>query len=526
MPKRSPLHISALEHLVAQQRYTPPRTIAHQIERIEALAADLRPGDLVDERTIVRRVTGFDASIEAPAHIPAEVLLADLSALAERLSEAASLQAVHVTRPVITAEALAEQWGVARRTLDRWRRRGLVGFRVCGPGGRRRLVFAERAARAFAAREPALLTRARTMRRHPATAHAHLADQAASLASQDHIGVSRAASRLACSLGMSPATARRSLRRADLTRRERGEPTTFVTPHRLSQRDRRLVDRALARGVRTTRLAERLGVSPATIHRVGLERRLDRLHRLRLVAPDDLDQHAVDAALDPPSTRTRLACWPEPIEIDPHEFTKAAARASPTPMQTERAMLVARGALVARAGWLIGAMPRSTPPVAELDRAETDLRWAAMLGWTLLRQQLPVIARAIVQHETPLSHTTIRVALEAAWSAVNTDAAPERRGRLAAPVGIALTRALSRPMLRPTSSSPLWLGAGFLFPPTGQVSALARLDARDHPVLNARFGLRGEHPRTAADLAETGQTSTRAVAEAERRLRRARREVA
>src|SRR5690606_20148253 len=111
------------------------------------------------EDWIVRRITGFPARIDDPRQIVGAALLADLSALAERLSDRAALPA-HADTGTIGIDGLTELWSVSRKTIDRYRRSGLIGRRVRDANGVVRIVFSPAAVRGFAQKRGPRIDRA------------------------------------------------------------------------------------------------------------------------------------------------------------------------------------------------------------------------------------------------------------------------------------------------------------------------------------------------------------------------------
>ena len=123
-----------------------------QIERIEDLAVEIDPALNYPEDWLIYRITGYRPEIDIPATLVGAALLGDLSALAERLSDAAALRAHELSGPTAPIEELRRRWRVSRKTLERWRRAGLLGLRVRDPSGGAHLVFPERVIRAFESR--------------------------------------------------------------------------------------------------------------------------------------------------------------------------------------------------------------------------------------------------------------------------------------------------------------------------------------------------------------------------------------
>ena len=138
MPRLTAFHVPALEDLARQLRFLPRARLLEDAARAEALAGDVEPGVRYPVEWIVFRVTGHrpDAPTSAgdarnagdagaPSTVEGEHLLADLSALVERLTLAARLREDEAPAArTLSLEDLRTRWGVTARTLERYRRRG------------------------------------------------------------------------------------------------------------------------------------------------------------------------------------------------------------------------------------------------------------------------------------------------------------------------------------------------------------------------------------------------------------------
>src|ERR1043165_3443217 len=141
MPAFTKLRISALDDLARQLRFAPAETLRRQLERTRTLAAEIDPAIAYPEDWIVFRITGYRPEIAEPAAFPGGALLADVSGLVERLSAAAKVSQSELDAARhLGLDALCARWRVSRKTVERWRRMGLVALRVRGARGKPRLL--------------------------------------------------------------------------------------------------------------------------------------------------------------------------------------------------------------------------------------------------------------------------------------------------------------------------------------------------------------------------------------------------
>jgi RNA polymerase primary sigma factor len=130
----------ALKQLADQQvRFVPPLRRLEQLKRTERLLADTVDDKQYPYQYVCYRITDYRPDAYPDLLISAEELKHDLGLLIAEL--AASLPAMPVeemAEPVMTLEEMSEKLNVTTKTLNRWRKRGLIGLPVLCNG--RRLV--------------------------------------------------------------------------------------------------------------------------------------------------------------------------------------------------------------------------------------------------------------------------------------------------------------------------------------------------------------------------------------------------
>ncbi|MEC9373356.1 MAG: hypothetical protein VYC34_05900, partial [Planctomycetota bacterium] len=391
MPRLTSLRVAALEDLARQLRYVPRDTLRRQLQRIEALAAEIDPAINYPEDWVVFRVTGYRPDIAEPATFVGEALLGDLSPLVERLSEEAEFTTADLPEGALSLDELAERWSVSRKSIERYRRQGLVAHRVQDESGRVRLAFTPEAVAAFEARRAGDLSRAARFHRISAADEASIYVEALRLRARFGWPLTRLASELAARHGRSREAVRQLLIRLDA---ESTSPA-FKSRPQLTPRQRRAIDRAYRWGVDPAHIAERYARSAATVHRIVNQRRAAALRRF------DLDGPMSPAFTAPDAAEKFLAhdCLKADLLVEPEaaasEFI-AAARAEPIPNRfVEHTLAAAHHFLRWRAGAALEALSRNAPNSLELDRIETDLRAAALLREALVRTQRRLALQSI-----------------------------------------------------------------------------------------------------------------------------------
>jgi RNA polymerase primary sigma factor len=550
MPPLPKLRIAALEELEKQLRFAPPETLRRQLERTEQLAAELDSAINYPLEWVVFRITGYRPQADDGAVIVGEALLSDISCLVERLSAAAGIKAGELDGArFIDADALCTRWSVSRKTLDRYRRRGLIARRVIGEHGKPRLVFSLDAVQRFERAQQPRIEDARTFTRIGPELEARMIRRAAVYHRRFDCTLNQAAERLAEKYGRGHETIRQLLKRHDAST----ECPIFAETGPPTERERRLIERASFLAIEPSRLASRLKRPRASILRVINDQRAARLRSLLEaeaggappLSPLEGLPKIGTQCLEHESVSTGLGA---PGETDLLQLVQnARAMAAPTG-PVERARATAYHFLLTRAVAAIGGLPRHGAKAGDVDTIETDLRWAARLKAELIRTQFPLVLRTIESTtgkppEEMRTSALIHLLHDciAALARAADDFHPHKGGRLAAPAGLALTRVITRfhraqtslplraratPRLSPGVTIPDWTrrvapwqsvrGSIWLEPPPRVRSGLAGLGEPHRALLIHRYGW-GERPKTIQEAAGVIGTTPIKAAQMERR---------
>ncbi len=539
MPPRARLRTRALEELAAQLRFAPREALDRHIAAAERLASELDPAGAYPEDWFVFRLTGYRPDIDEPASLVGEALLGDLSALVERLTIAAHRTPEDAGPGALDIEGLCARWNVGRRTIERYRRRGLIAHRVVGDSGVQRLLFPVGNVEAFETREGERVRAAGAFSRIEPGLEARLARRAARYRSSLGLSLNEAAERLALRFDRSHEGVRQALRRRDDEARAQGEPVIFDDPRPPTRHERAVWTRALARGIEPSAIAQRTGRPRQGVLRAVLAERADRLRALDLRGPS-LPTFARDDAGEVLLGSDAVRSGPfVPGTATLGQLLDAVSQRRTVPAPVEAARTIAYHYLRFDAARIIGGLDPAAPSAREIDRAETALRWAARLKAALVHPLLRLILDTFEgEGVRPQSLGTRGLReLLVGGVAVLAEAVdrfdPSRGGRLAAPSSIALGRhatqwARSRPTatprdgraargLRADAPAPDWTrllapGQAWLEPDPRLAGALPGLGERRRLVLERRFALDGGPPEDLDALAERlGTTRTHAA---------------
>lgn len=514
------------------------------VERAEELASEIEEGREYPEEWVVFRVTGERA---AKGHgkesgglgvTHGGALLRDLSAFAETLSAAAGLTREECPGAVSGLDWCAAR-GVGKRTLQRLLREGLVARRCAGE-----VVLMPGVLARFEARHAGRLSGLRGVARMGREEQEEIAREAWALQERGH-SRSEAAKRIAVARGRSHEGIRRVLERVA----RGGAVALREDPGVMGEGRRRVLVRAARSGVSVARLAARYEKSAAAVRRGVV---LGRAEALRGVLSRGELAGAVGPTFEFKDAREVLLGHPAVTHglggggvREVRELIEEARRSSPPSRKEEQARSVAVQFLKFDAARRIAGLDRLHPGAGEVDRIETDLRWAARLMAELLRTQLRLVidtidarvGRAVEQLPASEVVELLDGALRASAGAVG-HFDPFRGGRLAGVVGIAVDRfAAGAVRAAPGKRAAVVLGPGVRIADwTMEVASWQRrVEPRERVVeaarrgreawevfLAARYGFAGAPPRTLREMAtERGVSGIRVAREEQRAVERA-----
>jgi hypothetical protein len=526
MPPLPRLRIGALEDLAGQLRFAPREALDRHIASAEQLAREIEAERLYPEDWFIFRLTGYRADIEAPASFVGAALLGDLSALVERLSLAAGHTAEDAGPDALDIGALCDRWNVSRKTVERYRRRGLIAHRVT-KGRTQRLVFPLANVEAFEQREGERVDRASAFSRIDDALSERMCARAARYRSTLGYSLNEAAARLALRFDRSHEGVRQVLRRADERAEAEGRPPVFTEPPPPDRRERRVVHRAVRRGIEPIELARRFGRARVSIVRSLNQARLEAMLGLRLDGPvlaTFAREEAEEVLLSNEAVRSELVVS---VPADLVELVGAARERRTTPASVEQLRLIAYHFLRWRVAQDLARSDRATPSGELIDACETRLRWAGRLKAKLVESELHLVLASFDRSgldTTSMGSVALSRALLAGIQAVGDVIDrfdPSRGSRLAAASGMALARVTgawrrpaddtsskrASPRLSRGAPAPDWAGRvspwqRWLEPDRRIAGTLDRLGERDRLVLERRFGLDGAPPETLTAIGE------------------------
>lgn len=395
MPRKAAFKIRAIDELFKQLRYVPPVTRQRQMDAAEQLIHEIDPARNYPESFIVYRITGYrPESAAEEATLVGEALVPDLTNFVLRLSERLSLPAQGKKRTALTLEEVAAKLDVAHRSIQRYRRRGLVVHSIVYPDGSRKLGCFEDALERFVGDHHETVSRAAAFSRVDDSIEQRIIDDARRLRSERHTSLNAVARQIAEQHGRAHETVRRILQRHE---RESDQPI-FAEHGLLTDRDAQLIYRAWRRSVPVQTLAEHFSRAAVTIHRIVNRQRAAQLASLDL-SHVNLPTFALD---DAESVLLSVGVANEGFDRllpmhDALELLEQAANAETLNEHDEGSLVACYNFLKKRAANALADLPE-WPGARTLDEIETSLRWATLIKRRLVSAALPAALGMIEQH--------------------------------------------------------------------------------------------------------------------------------
>jgi RNA polymerase sigma factor (sigma-70 family) len=308
----------SLAQLLMQIRFTPER------KRRKELAAAERLYSLIDVEKqypydfVCYHITGFHSQGANQEMMDGRDLLDDLYVFISKLSGKLATPVGEESERIYTADELADRFNVSTKTIDRWRRRGLLARKFIFRDGGRRFGFVESAVETFAREHPRLVARAGNFRRLSNNQRQQVVRQARGLAAKTSLSRYQITKQVAEKLGIAQETARYTLQ--EYEQRHPDKPVFRRPLGRIRPTEAAELFRLHKQGVSVRQLMRRFDRSRSSVHRIINQRRAMALlaRKIEYVPCDDfLEEGASEHILGKPLEVQR----PKPeTRVEPFEL--------------------------------------------------------------------------------------------------------------------------------------------------------------------------------------------------------------
>lgn len=384
MARAGRFRIEAIGALWAQLQFAPAAASQRMVSRIRSFIATVGPDSLHSPAHVVREIVRFPVEQvpgDADAMFVGQALRADLAELYLRLSRRVPAKGGDA---MSLAEAARER-AVSVRTLRRWRERGLLLHWIEGARGTARVGVLRGDLDAFVRSNADQVARAARFTQLSARERSAIRDAVRALAGSG-LSERRAIAGIARDHGRAPGTVRALV--VPVMERSR------AASRRAEQSEARAAKlwRSWCRGIPVGACARRMRIT----ERVA-QHALRRERARRLGAMQDFlmrDAHGLDPSLvtegEWATASSGLAVSPVPLDA---EGWLAMSDSASRPRPRSGTLAVVMRALLSRAA-MVSERAAARPlglSAAALDRAETDVRWAARILLTLTIDAMPAI---------------------------------------------------------------------------------------------------------------------------------------
>ncbi|MFT3785036.1 MAG: hypothetical protein QM770_02575 [Tepidisphaeraceae bacterium] len=289
----SRFRIDNIALLVRQLGYAPADVRVGQLAIAETLVAEIQPDKTYPIDFLVFRITGYHPKDVGSDLLAGSAVLHDLCLLIETVSETLDLRATEQPEPVLSIDDVTERFNVTSKTIQRWRRKGLVSRRFTFADGKSRVGFLLSSIERFVASNSDTVERGANFSQMTDDERRHILNHAERLATKCRCCVREITRRLARRFNRSPLTILHTVRKHDQQTPQRA--IFQKAAPELKETSRSRVVKGARKHVPLRVLAQRVHRTRAAVYRVLLDERIDKLTRRKVKFHDDTIYHTADA---------------------------------------------------------------------------------------------------------------------------------------------------------------------------------------------------------------------------------------
>jgi len=265
------LHHAEMADLAKQLTYLPAKVRLEQINRAEKLGCMVEPTRSYPYEFVCYQITGYRPRGEVGKSLAGKTLREDLTRLVEDVSATLKVSPEQVGEPAFFIEDAAKHFKVSEKTIQRWRKSGLVSRKFVAPDGRLRVGFLQSSVERFAARNPGQVESAAEFSRLAPEERREIIRRARRLSLFCHCCLFEVSKRIARKIGRAVETVRLTIKEYD---REHPDAKLFPDAGEpLLDHDRKLIYQAHLRGVSVHSLAKRFCRTRSSIYRIITDER-------------------------------------------------------------------------------------------------------------------------------------------------------------------------------------------------------------------------------------------------------------
>jgi RNA polymerase primary sigma factor len=297
-----PIKDQNLAQLLMQLGFTPQRQRRKQVASAERLYALIDKDKEYPFEFVCFRITGYHPKgLHGHPLIKGDQLAEDLRIFIAKLSGQVALPVAEQAQKVYSTEELAAKLDVSTKTIDRWRKRGLLARKFIFDDGKKRLGFFQSTVDKFLAKDPNLLTKAKSFVRLTNKEKQLITKQATALAAKTKMSRRQVIDRIVKQTGRARETVRYTIlnyEKANPGKIAFGKPPGVVSPTQAAE-----LYKLFKQGCSIEELMGRFHRSRSSIYRLINVRRAKAIltKRIEFIPSDEfLEDGAKDKILGKP----------------------------------------------------------------------------------------------------------------------------------------------------------------------------------------------------------------------------------
>jgi RNA polymerase primary sigma factor len=281
--------LETLALLARQLEFAPVDVRLTQLAAAETLLAEIDVAKTYPIDFVIFRVTGFTPQSVAADLLAGAALQHDLCLLIESVSETLELTAVEMAEPVLTIEDVTARFNVTSKTIQRWRKRGLVSRRFLFSDGKKRVGFLLSSIERFVRANSETVERGSNFSQMEEPERLLILAHARRLAVKCSCCVREITRRIARRFNRSPLTILHTIRKHDQLNAESSIFDKAAADVKETSRAR--IVRGARKRIPLTVLAQKVHRTRAAVYRVIVDDRIERLTKRRVKFHDDPIYH-------------------------------------------------------------------------------------------------------------------------------------------------------------------------------------------------------------------------------------------
>ena len=268
-------HYAEMQDLAKQLAFSPVKVRTQEVNRAERLVCLIDPAKSYPFEFICYQITGYRPRGDIGKVLSGKRVRADLVRLVEEVSGTLKVPFDAVGEEVFSLREATKHFKVSEKTLQRWRRAGLVSRRFVGRDGRLRVGFLKSSLDRFAARNREKVEAGAEFSRLTPVEHREIIRRARRLSLFCHCCLFEVSKRISRKLGRASETIRQVIKQYD--REHPGQKLFPDAAEALQDQDRRMIYQNYLRGVGVHALAKRFCRTRSSIYRIITEERAREL---------------------------------------------------------------------------------------------------------------------------------------------------------------------------------------------------------------------------------------------------------